>query len=63
MNQKATDANGLCVSILLKNVGWYLVVIGKLTNYECLIYIFQEKLKMELQSCLIKQYIIVGINN
>ena len=54
MNQKETDADGLCVSILLRNMGWYLVVIGKLTNHECLIYIFVGKAKMELQSYSIK---------
>ena len=32
--------NGLCVSIFIKDMGWYLGVIGNLLNYECLIYIF-----------------------
>ena len=40
MNWKVTDPNGLCVSILLNNTRWYLGVIVKLHNNECLIYIF-----------------------
>ena len=36
------DENGLCVYNIIKDMGWYLVVIGKLYNYECLIYIFTE---------------------
>ena len=45
MNWKHKDANGLCVSIYLNNIGWYLGVIGKLQNYECLIYIFTGKVE------------------
>ena len=40
MNWKTADVNGVCISILLNNMGWYLSVIGKLHNDECLIYIF-----------------------
>ena len=36
MTWKTSDANGLRVSILLKNTGWYLGVIGKLDRNECL---------------------------
>ena len=43
MTWKTSDVNGLCVSIFLKNMGWYLGVIGNLDNYECLIYIFTGK--------------------
>ena len=45
INCKGTDENGLCVSIFLKNMGWYLVVIGKLQNDECLVYIFTSKIQ------------------
>ena len=45
MNCKGTDANGFCVSILLKNLGCYLGVIGNLHNDECLIYIFTGKVQ------------------
>ena len=45
MNWKLTDANGLCVSIFLKNMGWYLGVIGKLHNDEYLIYILTGKVQ------------------
>ena len=40
MNWEKSDVNGLCISILLDNMGWFLGVIGKLHNDECLIYIF-----------------------
>ena len=33
-------ADGFCVYILIKDMGWYLGVIEKIFNYECLIYIF-----------------------
>ena len=33
-------ANGLCISIFIKDTLWYLGVIVKLHNNECLIYIF-----------------------
>ena len=39
LNWNVKDANWLYVSIFFKYMGWYLVVIGKLHNYECLIYI------------------------
>ena len=45
MNCKGTDANGLCVSILLNNMGWYLGVIRKLQNDGCLIYIYTDKVQ------------------
>ena len=45
MNWRGTDANGLYVSIFLKKMGWYLGVIGKLHNDECLIYIFTGKVQ------------------
>ena len=40
---KKIDANGLCVSIFVKNVVCYLVVIGKLHSNEFLIYIITGK--------------------
>ena len=40
LNWGGKDANGLCVYIFFKNMGVYLGVIGKLHNYEGLIYIF-----------------------
>ena len=42
MNHKTSNINGLCTSVFLDNMGWYLGVIGKLHNYECLIYMFTE---------------------
>ena len=45
INWKKTVANGLCVSIFLKNIGWYLIVIGNLDNYECIIKIFTGKVE------------------
>ena len=53
MNFKTIYANGLCVSIFLKNMGWHLGVIGNIHNYECLIYIFTGNLKVVLQLYLI----------
>ena len=41
------NANELCVSIFIKYIGWYLVVMGILHNEECHIYIF----KGEVQYC------------
>ena len=35
-----SDENGLGVYIFFKYIGWYLGVIGKLHNNECLIYVF-----------------------
>ena len=35
-----SDVNGLCISIFLDKMGCFWGVIGKLHNYECLIYIF-----------------------
>ena len=40
MNSKSSDVNGLCISIFLDKMVWFLGVIGKLHNDECLIYIF-----------------------
>ena len=37
------DANGLCVSIFIKDMVRYLGDIGKLHNEECIIYIFTGK--------------------
>ena len=34
------DASWFCVSIFIKDMGWYLEVIGNLLNDECIIYIF-----------------------
>ena len=45
MNWKTTDATGLFVSIFLKNMIWYLGVIGNIHNDECLIYIFTSKVE------------------
>ena len=45
MNWKASDVNILCTSVFLKNMGWYLGVIGELHNDECLMYIFTGKVE------------------
>ena len=45
MNWNRTDSNGLYVSILLKNMVWYLFVKGILHNDDCLIYIFTGKVQ------------------
>ena len=45
MNWKISDANGLCISILFKNMGWYLGVIRNIDNDECRIYIFTGKVE------------------
>ena len=37
------DANGLCVYILFKNMGWHLVLIGKPHSYKLLIFISAGK--------------------
>ena len=42
LNWNGKDANGLCVYIFFKNIGWYLGVIRKLHNGECLIYSFTD---------------------
>ena len=34
LNLNGKDANGLCVSIFFKGMGWYLGVIGNLHNDE-----------------------------
>ena len=62
MTCKTSDANGLCVSILLNNMGWYLGLMGKLDNNEYQIYISHTKLKMSLRLYLTKHYKIVSIN-
>ena len=36
---KQIYANGLCVSVFIKDMVWYLVVTGKPYNGECLTYI------------------------
>ena len=43
MNWNITDANSFCVSIILKNMEWYLSVMVKRRNIECLMYIFAGK--------------------
>ena len=40
MNWKTSNVNGLFIYILLDKMGWFLGVIGKPHNDECLIYIF-----------------------
>ena len=40
LNWKGKYANGLCVYIFFKSMRWYLEVIVKLHNYECVTYIF-----------------------
>ena len=40
MNWKISAVNGLCISILLNKMGWFLGVVGTPDNDECLIYIF-----------------------
>ena len=44
-NWKRKDASGSCVTILLKNTVFYLVVIVKLQNDECLILVFTDKVQ------------------
>ena len=39
-NWNGKYSNGLCVSVFFEYTDWYLRVIGKLHNYECLVYIF-----------------------
>ena len=62
MNFK-TDANGLCVSISLKNMRWYLGVLGNFQKDECLIYIFIGKFQNGTPNIFNKNCINVGINN
>ena len=45
MNWKTSDVNGLCITMLLNKMVWYLGVIGKLHNDECLKYIFTVKVE------------------
>ena len=45
MNRKISDVNVLCISIFLYKMGWFLGVIEKLNNYECLTYIFTENVE------------------
>ena len=45
MNCKHKYENGLCVSIFLKKMEWYLGVIWKIHNDECIIYIFTGKVQ------------------
>ena len=40
MNWKTSYRNGFCIQIFLDNIGWFLGVIEKLHNDECIIYIF-----------------------
>ena len=40
LNRNRKDANGLYVSIFFIDMGWYSGVMGKLHNYEYIIYIF-----------------------
>ena len=43
MNWKTSDVNGLCITILLNNMVWYLGVKWKLNNDEFFTYIFTGK--------------------
>ena len=63
INRKTSYVIGLCISILLNNMGWYLGVIGKLHNDECLIYILTGNVEMLLKLFRIKHCIILGIKN
>ena len=45
INWKHKYADSLCVSILLNNMVWHLVVIGNNQNNESLIYIFTGKIQ------------------
>ena len=38
MNCKTSYVTGLCISIFLDNMGWFLGVIENIHNDECLIY-------------------------
>ena len=42
---KTLNVNGLCIPVFLNQMRWYLVVIVKLHNDECLIYIFTGKVE------------------
>ena len=60
------NADGLCFSIFIKDMGWYLGVIGRLHNesYHIYIYIYSsDKLKMKLKICLKMNSIRVGLKN
>ena len=43
MNWKTSYVNGLCISIILNNMRWYLAVIVNLHNNEYLMHIFTRK--------------------
>ena len=45
MGWESSDANVFFVSILLKNMGWYVGVMGNIHNDECLVYIFTGKVQ------------------
>ena len=45
MSWKISDVNGLCISIFLNKMGWYLGVIGRIHNDEYLIYILTGKVE------------------
>ena len=46
MNWKISYVNGLCISIFLDKMGWFLAVIGKIHNDKYLIYIFTGNVKI-----------------
>ena len=52
LNCNGTGANGMHVSIFLKDAAWYLGVMGNLHNEKCLIYTFTGKVQKGTPSIL-----------
>ena len=63
MTGEKSYENGLCVSIFLKNMGWYMRIIGKFDNNECIVYIFTVKVENAPKIIFNEKNIIVGIKN
>ena len=54
MHWEVKGANGLFISILLNEMRWYFGVIGKIRNYEFIIYISTGKIQNGTPSIFIK---------
>ena len=63
MNWKKSDVNALCISIFLDNMVWFLGIIGKPHNDECLIHIFTDKVENGNTIIFNKKCIHLGIKN
>ena len=63
MSWKTSNANGLCISILLNKIGWYLGVIEKLHKDQCLFKIFTGKVENVTTIILIKHCLFHGLKN